>query len=362
MRSQPPTIRSIIIASLCCILTFSSVILPPVKAADNTPQTTERGKPSLSGEDCTKEKFCIYTESKLQSGIASLSIIPRFYHMAIDCYLQAAIMGTKRYYDMTARDKKPFTQVETGFGGEWRLASFCTNEVKDTHGRVLNAHVIKNTKLLYAPQITTTSTPQESAVQEDNPLNAFLEFMSPGGGERTKKLINQNTQSKGTSALHTLLEQYERRTKAALENKKSTENSAVDSPERLVSDILWKEYLAYAKYMSGLQRDPSEVVRSQQWINTKVSPTAGNGTWSMFLRDQIESVGKADAGFDAHVARTTRHVADVMYEEFVRTYAEHLQYLMLEENLKEIGKHLDSMERALGTLSVKLRDAFVTGN
>lgn len=377
MNRTQRTIRQLLSGFLCVVIIGSQGVLS-VYAADtpstgrlapaatsNASQPTERAKARLSGVTCEAQKFCIYTQDALKTGIASMTIIPRFYHMAINCYVQAAFMGTKRYYDMSARAGVPFSHAESGLAGEWALASFCTEEVKDGDGTVINAHVIANTKLLYAegavPSVGGTASGGEaisdatSALGQFNPLLGLVDV-----AVQTQRLVNQNTVNTGTSALHILLEQYDARMKKNPEQ--TAASSTFDSPERFVSDILWKEYLSYTVFLRSIRRSTSEVERAQSWADSNRFQSSGAANWSSFLRDQIESINRADSAFDARVAEATRDVADVMYGEFVRSYAEHLQYLVLRDNLRKVSVHLDSIERAMTTLSIKLRDAFVTKN
>ena len=273
----------------------------------------------LQGERCqtTESEYCIYEDASLKANIASLTVIPRFYHMAQSCYLQAAMLTTINYYNNHNSDKK-FTPGDTGVP-TWTLDSFCTKDVKDGD-RIINAHVKHNVELLY----------------KDGSSSTMLE---------TALANSQTSIQNNPDAL--------------------LSSTNMGTPDRLVSDILWKEFFAYSDYLKTVQatRTPDDYQRGAAWAADKTrSQIAGDGQITSFLRGQIELLARIDGTVDKQIASTTRYVADILYTEFLRTYPEHLQYMIMQDHLRDIRQNVDRLQRAFETLGVKLPDAYIIGN
>lgn len=293
------------------LLLLQFPLLMPVHASTYSPTTPNT---------CSADNYCIYKDPTLQSSIGSLTAIPRFYHMAEQCYLQAAMLTTIRYYNASIKpggDKKPFTPAETGVQDTWQLDSFCTKPLK-SGDTVINEHVMRNTAMLYNP-------------------------------------------TSNSSALYNVLANYD---KLMIEDPDAVLSSTnMRTPERVVSDVLWSEFFAYSNYLSGVSRTPDDYNRATAWAASPgTSRTSGTGVWTSLLTRQIEMLARLDASADLRVATATRYVADIMYGEFAREYPEHLQYILMRDNVKGISTNMDRIERALATLGLKLPDAYVTGN
>lgn len=309
------------IAALTAML---AAFVPAAQAVDNPGivlQGTSCEQKSPQGQAIYS--YCIYADPALRQNIASLTAVPRFYHMAQSCYLQAAMLGTMKYYNKAfrpAQDKaKELTAADTGVD-EWQLPTFCLPN-KDKHGQViyndvvLNEHVVQNVLLLYH--------------QDDNSTSLYdsLEY------------YNERFAKDPTAAL-------------------ATTNMA--TPDQLVSDILWREYLSYNAYLGEIQRTPDDFQRAAVWANDAASNVPND--WTQFLRRQIDMATNLDNKVDVQLAKVTRAAADILYGEFLRTYPEHLQYLLMRQKVGDIATNMDRIERALASLSIKLPDAFVTGN
>lgn len=273
---------------------------PPVSAAP------------LQGIACESQQYCVYGDPRLQTSIGSMTAVPRFYHMAQQCYLQASMKAVIQYYQ-----KDPFGAfAQSGVEQDWQMDRFCTGNVLEGE-RVINQHVQDNVRLLY--------------------------------------------QEGGASLLLSALERYD--SLALTDPDALLDSVGVQTPEQFVADVFWREYLSYAQYLGRVDRTPDDFQRGKAWANDAVATNAGGSRmWSQFLRRQVELLAELDDHVDVQIAAATRSVSEIIFTEFLRSYKEHLEYLAMQSSLEEIRAQMDRLERAFVTLGATLPDAFITGN
>lgn len=256
------------------------------------------------------EGSCLYEIRSFRTGVASFTVVPRFYHMAQNCYLQAAMLTTIDHYQRTLQPAQP------GVPTEWELDDFCTKPMPDGVP-FNNAHVRDNVRQLYTKGSASSTLARLMTTYET----------APAQGADFGKSVSQGT------------------------------------PEQFLSAIMRSELTAYRGYVRSLTRTPADFQEGKIWgLGVPGEEGRPSGLLSAQLAKLVPILESLDGEADILMAEVARATAEVVFSEFVRAYPEHLQWVAMAGHVRTVAGELDRLERALSALGIKLPDAFIQGN
>ncbi|PIV89988.1 hypothetical protein COW46_03780 [Candidatus Gracilibacteria bacterium CG17_big_fil_post_rev_8_21_14_2_50_48_13] len=254
---------------------------------------------------------CIYQTASLSRGLATLTVVPRFYHMAQNCYLQAAFLTTMQYYNAKLKPE------QTGVPETWELDAFCTKPLPEGVP-FNNSHVRDNVRKLYTPGTSASVLAQRLKDFDTAPEKA---------GENWGNSVGQKT------------------------------------PELLLANIMRAELTSYRNYLLSYSRTPADYLQGKIWgVTAETEQGSAPGALTQQLATMVPILESLNNRADLQMAEVAQKTAMVVYSEFLRSYPEHIQLLAMAKHLRGLALQLDRMERALAALGIKLPDAFITGN
>ncbi len=249
--------------------------------------------------------YNVYTPSSTTNAVAYSIIVPTYYHTAMNCYVDGAMMTLKKFYDGEAVASKKIEEKNVKKLNEnlpvlctqpWRADATLAELFRVEEGTVLNQRILDTMKKLY-----------------DGPTKE-VELV---------RLIRQA-----------------RDCVSKMQGNCST-------PEAELYRIFMGEYDAYTGFLRArtafVGDEEVEVTYWQQ--SQKNSGKSTEDQYVVFPTKQEEEIT---------LAFQTNQTALFVLQEFMQTYPMYYEFVAIEQSLRDTGIELDRIQRAMTQLLLKL--------
>ena len=249
--------------------------------------------------------YNVYTPSPTANAVAYSIIVPTYYHTAMNCYVDAAMITLKKYYDGEAVAAKKVEEKNVKKLGEnlpllctqpWRADATLAEIFGVAEGTVLNQRILDNMKSLY------------------------------DGPTREVELIR-----------------WTRQARDCVQNMQTS----CKTPEGELYRIFMDEYDAYSAFLRArtafIGDEEVDVTFWQQ--AQKNSGKSTEDQYVVFPTKQEEEIV---------LALQTNQTALIVIQEFMQTYPIYYEFVAIEQSLRDTGIELGRIQRAMTQLLLKL--------